>query len=210
MNNQLRTIFTDIYQHNRWGSQQSRSGPGSELATVTTVGIKITYLLRELQVKSVLNLPCGDQNWHQHMSDQDYIGADIVPELIEANLVKYPGVDFRVLDITSDDLPNVDLILVRDLFGHLSHENTLKALRNIKRSGSRYLLATSFTGRTSNPRVPDGGWMPISLCIEPFNLIPHYLINENCQEGSKTNPPGSYRDKCLILFEVEEIPNYEI
>lgn len=77
-------IFEDIYQNNRWGSSESRPGSGSELRTTDTLREELPKLLRYLNVKSMLDLPCGDYNW---MSEVDlggifYRGADIVEELI--------------------------------------------------------------------------------------------------------------------------------
>jgi hypothetical protein len=129
-----------------------------------------------------------------------YIGADIVPELIEANKAKYPTTKFEVLDITKDKLPKVDLVLVRDCLGHLSNFNVKKALDNIKSSGSKYLLSTSFTKFNFNADVEDGGWRCINLLIDPFKLKPQYLINEDCQEGYPY-----YNDKCMILFDLSNL-----
>jgi FMN-dependent NADH-azoreductase len=63
-----------------------------------------------------------------------YVGADIVDELIQSNKRKYPKHYFRVLDITQDELPKVDLMMVRDCLVHLSDADVKKALTNIKRS----------------------------------------------------------------------------
>jgi hypothetical protein len=73
----------------------------------------------------------------------------------------------------------------------------LRAIRNCQESGSKYLLATSFTKWNSNPDILDGGWKCINLMIEPFQLNPIYLINEDCQEGYP-----HYNDKCMILFQL--------
>jgi SAM-dependent methyltransferase len=228
MNNELKKIFSDIYQNNSWGGKESRSGPGSDLETTYPVYSGLRTFLHNNLIGSLLDIPCGDYHWMERKltavddNPVKYIGADIVPALIEANKARFPDADFRILDITCDDLPQVDLVFSRDIFGHLSHENTMRALNNIKRSGSRYLLTTSFTKQRSNggkenvllegkkimqfDNTPhDGGWYPINVCIEPFNLVPIYLINEGCQEHN-----GAYKDKCLVLIEIESIPDYKI
>lgn len=191
--------FTDIYEKNLWGSQESISGSGSELKSTKLLIQELPLLFNKFDIKSILDIPCGDFNWMKSvdLSSTSYIGADIVNPLIEQNRIKYPNIDFRVLDLTKDDLPKVDLVFVRDCLGHLSNENVLKAIDNIKKSGSKYLLATSFTKWNFNPDIQDGGWKCINLMIEPFFLNPIYLINEDCQEGYP-----HYNDKCMILFKI--------
>jgi hypothetical protein len=95
------------------------------------------------------------------------------------------------------------LILTRDLFGHFSDENIFSALKNIKLSGSKYLLATSFTKWSNNPNIKDGGWKCINLMISPYYLKPIYLINENCMEGYP-----NYNDKCMLLFDLNNLCSF--
>jgi len=195
----LEETFTEIYEKNLWKSTESVSGMGSEMKHAKTISKELPVLLQKYNIQSILDIPCGDWNWIKNVDlcGASYIGADIVKPLIEENKTKYPGVDFRTLDLTSDDLPKVDLVFVRDCFGHLTNENVHKALDNIKRSGSKYLLATSFTHWDKNPDIVDGGWKCINLLIEPFNLKPLYLINEEFQVGYP-----HYNDKCMVLFEL--------
>jgi SAM-dependent methyltransferase len=191
--------FTEIYEKNLWCSPESVSGGGSEMQNTKVIRRELPVLLQKFGIKSILDIPCGDWNW---MKDVDlcgasYIGADIVEPLIGLNKANYTNVDFRVLDLINDTLPKVDLIFVRDCLGHLSNDNVSLALRNCQESGSKYLLATSFTKWDMNPDVENGGWKCINLMIPPFQLNPIYLINEDCQEGYP-----HYNDKCMILFQL--------
>lgn len=61
----LHDVFTDIYRTNRWGSDETRSGPGSELLRMKRVIAQLGELNRDLGVSSVLDAPCGDFNWMQ-------------------------------------------------------------------------------------------------------------------------------------------------
>jgi len=195
----LEETFTEIYEKNLWKSSESVSGMGSEIEYAKSISKELPVLLQKYKIQSILDIPCGDWNWMKNVDlcGASYIGADIVKPLIEENKTKYPSVDFRALDLTSDDLPKVDLVFVRDCFGHLTNENVHKALENIKRSGSKYLLATSFTRWTSNPDIEDGGWKCLNLLVEPFTLKPIYLINEEFEVGYP-----HYNDKCMILFQI--------
>lgn len=195
----LRETFTEIFEKNLWASPESVSGGGSEMQNTEVIRRELPVLLQKFGIKSILDIPCGDWNWMKSVDlcGASYIGADIVPDLIERNKSLYPSTDFRVLDLTSDALPKVDLIFTRDCLGHLSNDNVSKAIRNCQESGSKYLLATSFTKWDMNPDIQNGGWKCINLMIPPFQLNPIYLINEDCKEGYP-----HYNDKCMILFQL--------
>jgi hypothetical protein len=152
MSNARADFFAEIYRNNIWKSTESRSGQGSEIWFTEAIISELPRMLHGLGVSAMLDLPCGDFHW---MSQVDlagirYMGADIVPELIDDNRRKFesPERQFLVLDIVEDILPTADLIFVRDCFIHFSNELVLKALRNIARSNIRYLCATTLDAKT--------------------------------------------------------------
>ena len=126
------------------------------------------------------------------LKEIDYLGADIVLDLIESNRRKY-NYRFRLLGLT-ESLPKVDLILTRDSLVHLSYEDIFKALERIRQS-AKYLLATTFPGR-ENKDIKTGDWRPLDLEAPPFFLSPIEIINEGCTQGR-----GKYKDKSLALYE---------
>jgi hypothetical protein len=199
-----RDIFRDIYRSNYWGNEDSRSGAGSDLAQTAEVRLHLPRLINELGIRRMLDIPCGDWHWMREVHlDVDYIGADIVPEIVERNQQLYGGEGrrFVVLDVVSDDLPCVDLVFARDLLVHLSFDDVRAALRNLVGSGSTYLLTTTFTGRASNPDIRTGHWRPLNLVKPPFGFPePLQLINEKCTEGD-----GSWGDKSLGLWRLSDI-----
>ena len=198
----LKEIFTGVYDENSWASKESRSGSGSEVRNTYTVIDELEKVFERFGIWSMLDIPCGDMNWMRHvdLTGIDYTGADIVDEIIFKNSERFESLNFKVMDITKDRLPKVDLILARDILGHLSNANVHLAIENIVKSKSKYLLTTSFTKWHFNSDIQDGGWRPINLMIPPFNLKPIYLINEDCTEGD-----NQYNDKCLVMFEIERI-----
>jgi len=72
-------------------------------------------------------------------------------------------------------LPAADAILCRDVLTHLPHAMVADALENFRKSGSRYLIATTFA-RGRNDPVRLGGWQAIDLCAPPFGLPPPRLL----------------------------------
>lgn len=105
------------------------------------------------------------------------------------------------MDISKDGLPKADMILCRDCLVHFSFEDILSAIRNFKRSGSQYILTTTFSERLSNIDINTGGWRTLNLQLPPFNFPrPIKLINEKCDEAG-----GIYLDKSLGLWRLEDI-----
>jgi len=198
-------IFTAIYRMNSWGSRESVSGPGSTADQTRLVTHRLPELFRDLGVQSILDLPCGDFNWIRgvDLGGIDYLGADIVPDIVERNtkLHQADGIRFERMNLLEDPLPRVDLVLCRDCLVHFSSEDVFRALENICSSGSKYLLSTTFPDRRRNRAIFTGEWQPINLQTHPFLLPkPDPLFNEGCTESG-----GRFTGKSLGLWAIPAI-----
>jgi len=200
-------VFTDIYTNKSfWGGAESVSGSGSDYSSTKSLIGDLDKLLVDLKISSVLDIPCGDFNWMYKVDYKNvkYLGADIVEDLIKINSEKYKDNDtfnFKVLNLIEDALPKSDLVIVRDCFVHLSFDNVYHSIKNIKASGSKYLLTTSFPDHPSNLDIITGGWRTLNFQEKPFNFPkPVLVINENYQ-GSN----GMYPDKSMNLYEIDKI-----
>ncbi len=197
-------IFGRIYRHNLWVSRVSHSGTGSDLEQTAVIRETLPPLLRSLGVRTLLDVPCGDFHWMRTVDlGVDYVGADVVLDLIAANTARDANAHrrFVVVDIANDDLPCVDLIFCRDLLVHFSFVDALRVIANLKRSGSTYLLTTTFTARTTQADIATGQWRPINLRLPPFNWpAPLRTINENCTEAG-----GDWADKSLGLWRLVDL-----
>lgn len=196
-------IFDKIYSDNSWGSQESFSGTGSQIFTTRKIRKTLPLLWKKLDIKSVLDVPCGDYNWMKEVDKTaiSYIGGDIVAAIIENNSKNYSAenVKFVVLDITKDKLPKVDMILCKDCLQHLSDENVRRALVNFKKSGTKYLFTTSYPRTWINWDIADGDYRPLNLRIAPFHLPkPIFKMREYT---TRNNEP----DKCMYLYELTKI-----
>lgn len=202
----MESIFLDIYKHNSWGSNETVSGQGSSVHAAQNVISSLPKLLKLYNITSILDIPCGDFNWMKKVNLQNihYIGADIVPQIIMNNQ-KYgaSNISFKQLNIVSDNLPPVDLVIVRDCFVHFSYEEINKAIKNIKRSNAKYLLTTSFKKCYVNYNIQTGDWRPLNLEKRPFKFHqPIYCINEYYHKKFKK----ASRMKQLALWEVSKLP----
>lgn len=196
-----RDVFEAIYENDAWTRGGSKSGCGSSLRQTETLRAKLPAFLQKHGVRSLLDIPCGDFNWMRHvdLGAIAYIGADIVPAIIAENQAKAPGVDFRVIDLVCDPLPQVDCVVVRDCFSHLAFADIRRALANIRQSGSKYLLVTHFTNQSANADIATGQFHRLNFQLAPFSLPEplDLLIEEH------RNP--KHADKSLALWEVSAL-----
>jgi len=168
-------------------------------------------LVRHNNIRSILDIPCGDFAWMKHTSLEldHYIGADIVSAIVSNNLAQFkrehhPVRDFQLLDLTRDVLPCADAVLCRDCLVHFSNEDIFKALIRIQKSDSTFLLTTSFREQQHNKDIVTGWWRPLNLELAPFNFPePLEVIDERCQLRR-----GAYPDKSLGLWRIADLPEF--
>ena len=186
--------FTEIFNKNlfRVGVPNlpldgSISGGGSDLTISTEVIRKILpKLLEKLNIKKMLDAPCGDFNWMKEvdLSSIEYVGVDIVEQIIDNNQKKYTksNIKFMNRNIIEDVLPTVDLIFCRDCLVHLSYSDIFKVLNNFKKSQSTYLLSTTFPYYEYNNKELDYKeiWRALNLEKAPFSFskASQYIIEE--------------------------------
>ena len=124
-------------------------------------------------------MPCGDFNWMRYVmeaSSIQYIGGDIVPDLIKSNNQRYTdkNISFINLDLTKGPLPTADLMLCRDCLFHLSYDDIKRTLEVFLSSSVNYLLTTSSAApegsRLKNSNIITGDMRKLDLFAPPFNL----------------------------------------
>jgi hypothetical protein len=198
--------FAWIWRLNLWGGR-SRSGTGSDPEQTRVLERELPALLERHAVTSLLDVPCGDHGWMSRvdLGACDYIGADIVAPLVRGLQRRHAGPRrrFVCLDATRDVLPRADLVLCRDLLVHLPDSDVLRVLANVRRSGARLLLTTSFPAQGVQPDIMAGDWRPLDLERAPFGLGPPLDgLHENCREAA-----GRYADKSLLLWPTTRLPS---
>ena len=199
----MAAIFTEIYRHNSWQNDESRSGPGSTVERCRIVQVGLETLIEELGIRSLLDAPCGDFNWMKEapLTGLRYVGVDVVHELIEENTRRHgrAGREFRQADITRDPLPTCDLILCRDALVHFSDEDVCKAVRVFQESRSPYLATTTFPAQLRNEPIPTGNWRPLNLELAPFHFPPPFVaVTDGC-------PHPGYTDKLLAVWRLADL-----
>lgn len=173
----LKERFSKIHAINYWGNSESLSGKGSTVEHTEKLREFLPYIFKKYKVGIVFDAPCGDFNWMRLVVDKldvNYLGADIVPELIKNNKLNYQAekISFIEMDLTKDLFPNADLMICRDCLFHLSFEDTKKLLKNFLDSNIEYLLTTTYANKSLfvNTDIVSGHFRLIDLTISPYNF----------------------------------------
>lgn len=210
---EYKTIFSDIYDnYGFYGSSESRSGQGSSIEATILIREKIKELIHNKNIKTVVDIPCGDFNWMKEIvfNFEHYIGGDIVEKCVEENNEKYGSkrIQFINFDLMVDKIPSGDLLIVRDVIGHFPIEDGKKIVKNIIDSNCKYLLATSwydpdnsnFAKEHVNESIEYGRFYFLNLMSSPFNLPePELYIDEG------VSYEGDGKRKGLGLWDLEKV-----
>jgi SAM-dependent methyltransferase len=133
------------------------SGSGSTEEHARRYADAVKQFIRARGVRRVVDLGCGDFQVGARLLDGgvDYIGVDIVEEVVRHNERKHGGarVRFQCLDVAEERLPDGDLCLLRQVLQHLSNEQVEKVLHNVE--GYRYVLVTEHYPAPGLEREPN-------------------------------------------------------
>lgn len=203
-------IFENIYRHRIWGSEVAGAGAGSEPDTAELLAEELPRILEELGATSVLDAGCGDGMWQPDLPG--YIGVDIAPSAIRDARHRHPDRDYRIADIVVDVLPRTDVVLCRDTLMHLGLDEACAAIENFRRTGARWLVATSYPAG-ENREVPPGGYYHSNLEAPPFELgepqrriedsawvAPHAAASDLWQENPHGYPIRAFAEVFLGVW----------
>ena len=211
-------IFKEIYLNKLWDPDPEKSrykfcsGSGSHFPEFVDNYIhEIEKFLLSLPIKpDVVDLGCGDFVVGSKIRKlcNNYIAVDIFDELIDFNKKKYKDlkVDFRVLDITHEELPHGDICFVRLVLQHLSNESIINFIEAIKNK-YKYLIITehfpmskNFIANVDKPTGPDIRFYDESAVIltdPPFNL--KVVKDTDICEATSNVTEGVLKTKLLQL-----------
>lgn len=177
----LEERFSKIYEIDYWGSA-TKSGVGSTLSSTENLRKELPNLFEHFKIKTVFDGPCGDFNWMQlvlNKCDINYIGGDIVDQLIKTNQENFSSqkIQFKKIDLTKDPLPPADLMICRDCLFHLSYTDTFNLLMNFVDSDIPYLLTTTYLNENNfkNKDITTGHFRMIDLFSAPYNFSKNTL-----------------------------------
>ena len=179
---------------------ESLSGPGSYIENTQETINLINYTIEKYNIKSILDLGCGDWNWFKYINiyDISYNGWDCDDIMIKSNKEKYGknNINFEVRDIVLEEYMNVDLIICRDVLFHIDKSIAEKMLYKIKNK-CKYFITTSYNDVTKNTNIKEycniknWGFYNINLNLMPFNM--HKYMIQSINETNNTDKANGYK-----------------
>jgi SAM-dependent methyltransferase len=195
----LATAFGRIYRERAWGVQKDApfcSGSGSSGDAAIAYCEFVANFIREHRITSVMDVGCGDFRIGRRISETgvNYLGVDVVPELIEHNRRHYSTdrIDFSCLDVTQEPLPPAELCLVRQVLQHLSNSEIKATLQHLAKYPFA-IISEHVPVVTSNPnldkphgpdtRMCDGSGVYVDLPPFSRNIVSEWAIEMGPQDG---------------------------
>jgi len=136
-------IFSNIYRKKIWSHSDADrvdfySGIGSTEEYTHDYERTIGQFVEKNKIRTIVDLGCGDFQVGRRILDIvdcQYIGVDVVAELIERNSRKFGSgrVSFICKDISRDELPDGDLCLIRQVLQHLDNKTIARVLNNVRK-----------------------------------------------------------------------------
>lgn len=185
--------FDAIYSVNRWGI-----GSGAGSMPQVTAGYRefLQNFIAQHDIKTIADAGCGDWQFSRLMdfSKVQYTGYDVSSIVVEQNTKLYQkdNIKFILYDGNWEQIEPADLLICKDVLQHLPNSyihNFLKILPKFK-----YAIITNdiddLHPQNNNADLPvAGGFRPIDLRAEPFNLHstlayefklrPDYIFNKH-------------------------------
>lgn len=194
-------LFTEIYNTNAWGSKESVSGPTSSLERTTELRVSLLSLFGDLEVKSIVDIGCGDWNWMQYvdLTDISYLGVDIVQPLVADLQTKYtkPNINFQKMNVLVDPAETADLWIARDFCSLYTPKEIQQFFQKFLESQSKFLAITTIETRMPYQETLVGSWRPLSLVATPLEL-PEPMAEYN--DGEQW-----FKQKQLVVYNRQQI-----
>lgn len=119
----------------RSGLPETECGAGSTLKATKEQRKWIPEIIEKYNILSIADIGAGDLNWISKTSIPHYVNYqayDLIP--------RHPEVkEFNLLE---EIPPKVDLLMVLWVLNHFPLEESRQAIKNIKKSGAKYLMMT--------------------------------------------------------------------
>jgi 2-polyprenyl-3-methyl-5-hydroxy-6-metoxy-1,4-benzoquinol methylase len=165
-------VFSKIYKEDLWGDG---SGAGSKIENVTEYVVVLQEYINKLEVKTVIDLGCGDWQFSKFLdlSSVSYLGIDVVESVVESNNNLYSSSNVKFLnhDITTYNIPKVDLIICKDMLQHLCNKDVYTIVKKIAEFSKFSLITNDFMPtEVFNRDIKNGSYRPLDLRLNPFYL----------------------------------------
>lgn len=177
--------FDKIYERKSWGDEGNGSGTGSMMHTTVSIRSLIVDLIQNHGVKKIVDVSVGGMTWWPTVLEQfpevEFYGYDISLIKTKENKERFSerkDWKFYFGDLVSKkDYPECDLLVCRHTLNHLSSEDVLKCIENLKKIKCRFLGITQHPINELEQEeqiLPDTpgciDYRPINLLVPPISM----------------------------------------
>ena len=211
--------FDNIYINQLWGfvDNETLSGGGSTKSVNLYRNPFLANFINEKDIKLIYDI-CGDCNWQNefmkliNVKDVKYFGFDVSKyalDLAKQKNTSNPLMTFaeNPINLCEAELKcsenEKSLIIIKEVIQHLPLDKGIKMLKNIKRSGIKYIAITNHDKNlfnSENINVKIGGFYPNNMFLHPFNFKnPLKDVNDIILDDADKIIYGN-----LIIFNIQE------
>ena len=143
MNLVLQKIFSNWYLPTQTNGNLTGA---SSIPGTQRLRDNIIKLFERHNISSIFDAGCNDCNWMKIVSQfVQYQGGDISLAMVADVWQRHPELDIVLHDVTTDPIPDVDLLFVRDVAIHLNNHDRRQLWLNWYRSNVPWILITHQT-----------------------------------------------------------------
>lgn len=163
-------LFDEKYKIGGW--QNKGSGNGSVDKNTIEYRKILHFFIEKYNIKTCLDIGCGDFQIMRHIYKlfSFYRGIDVSSICIENNKIKYEDDThmFEHRNILDElfQIPDYELVIVKDVFQHMPNEDIILALDRI--SKFQYAIIVNDRGLNKKRRISVGGYAGLDILAPPF------------------------------------------
>lgn len=166
-------VFGTIYDTNSW---TEGSGPGSLVEVNREYLELLANFFKWNNIKRVADIGCGDFQLMRHFdfSNIEYIGYDVVSQVIARNKSVYStnNIEFRDMPDDVAEIEGGDIVLIKDVLIHLENEEVTRLLTVLSEKFRFVLTVNDINkeGIEANAAITTGQFRPIDVTKPPFSF----------------------------------------
>lgn len=151
------------------GKPETKCGGGSKVSENIDTILFMDAIIETYRPVTIVDLGCGDFNWMRFvdLSDAYYLGCDWVFHN-DMTIHEADNINFVKCNIAEFKIPSCSIIVCKDVLIHMTNEQTMAVLGNIRKSKSKFLLATSYDVPDNNRVI--NNYAPLNMEKDPFNM----------------------------------------
>lgn len=199
--NNVEKVFTNIIDINKWGYNGQKypisTGYGATEERTREYRALLKKYIRLNNIKSIVDIGCGIwEFYHNEFDDVVYIGIDCVKKVIDFNIERYASkkrifIYANILD-EKNNIPYVDMCIVKDVLQHLNNKSVITMLDKIKDKANYILVINDNCQPIDNQDIPNGNYRALSPKKSPLNRYDGKIIGNFCMKdifllGTKQN-----------------------